>query len=461
VACADEKPVADAGAGHADAAIEDRGAPRDADEAEAGPDAASDAGIDAAIDAGVDAEIDSGIDAGEAEDAADAGEPPDLGADGGINEDGAVLPSRYDQHPIDEARRHGQGARVVDIENDGDQDVIVGWSLADAVYLYLNDGSGTFTTKNVSGDGAIVAMHTATGDFDDDLDRDIAAIGLFDRVGMGFDTPGELVWYENPGAPTGNWIAHPVADDLWGLRYIEAGDLTGDGRPDLVVSAVVISGMSAGIRWFRGGNDAFAGPFDVDANVRVAETIQLADVDLDGVLDVVGLDREADEVFWYESSRPAGMEVMLPTFTRRLIGGLIDPYGLAIADFDGDAELELAVSSDDRLDLFDPPANPRDPWTASTIDGQFGSNGNTRLAAGDFNDDGATDLAVSAQSPAEIRVYINDRGTWVGQTVTGGWQGANFVATGDIDPDDYDDIVTTTYENTSTADKITWWRTVP
>jgi hypothetical protein len=50
---------------------------------------------------------------------------------------------------------------------------------------------------------------------------------------------------------------------------------------------------------------------------------------------------------------------------------------------------------------------------------------------------------------------------WSPLTVTGGWTGATFVTTGDIDGDLRDDVLTTTYENSGSADKATWWQTLP
>jgi hypothetical protein len=183
--------------------------------------------------------------------AADGGDAAIAPADTGINnEDAAVETISFTPAAIDEARRHAQGVRAVDLDLDGDRDVVVAWSIPDAVYLYANNGDGSaFTTKNITGDDALVAMHTAIGDLDQDGDLDVAAVALYDRM-LGPTSPGKLIWYENPGDVMDAWIAHPVVSDLYGLRYIEAADLTGDGRLDLVVSAIDVSGMSAGVRWF-------------------------------------------------------------------------------------------------------------------------------------------------------------------------------------------------------------------
>ena len=132
---------------------------------------------------------------------------PDPGTDG------------FTEQVIDDQFVHGQNVEPVDIDNDGDIDIIAASSLTDAVRLYLNDGTGqNWTTVEISGVGAIVAMDVCTCDIDNDGDLDIAAVGLFDRS-AGFSSPGEVVWYENPGVPTGVWTTHQVTSpsrELWG-----------------------------------------------------------------------------------------------------------------------------------------------------------------------------------------------------------------------------------------------------
>jgi hypothetical protein len=399
-----------------------------------------------------DAESGDAIVSLDANDVDDAGTTPS---------DGATVPLSFTEYAIDESRRHGQGQRVLDVDGDLDNDVVVAWSLADEVVLYLNENNGqSFTEKSISGPGAIVAMHTCVADLDGDVDLDIAAIGLFDRDDV-FNSPGVLTWYENPGNPLGNWTEHPINPDIWGARYLECGELTGDGQVDLIVGSVPVQGMSAGLIWFRGNKGAFVGPNVIDQTIAQAETIAVGDLDQNGVLDVIAVSASANEVYWFENQRAPGEPESSPSFVRHVLAAPSAPYGLAVGNFDGDAALEVAISSDDRLELYDPPADPRQSWVMRTIDPQFGSNGDTRLALADFNLDGAADLAVSAQSPAEIRVYINDRGAWLPKTVTTGWTGASFVAAGDLDGDRRDDVLTSTYENSGSADKITWWRTNP
>ena len=51
---------------------------------------------------------------------------------------------------------------------------------------------------------------------------------------------------------------------FWGPRYIAAGDLTGDGDPDLIVGALRTQDQNGterghGVHWFRNTGGAFVG----------------------------------------------------------------------------------------------------------------------------------------------------------------------------------------------------------
>lgn len=320
-------------------------------------------------------------------------------------------------------------------------------------------GTSSFTQKSISGDSALVALHTAIGDLDQDGDLDIAAVALFDRA-RGLGSPGKLFWYENPGDVMGAWTSHLVVDDLYGLCFVETGDLTGDGRLDLVVSALdTNSGMSAGVRWFRNTGGDFAGPFDINPFITRGEEIKVADVDRDNVLDVIVSDKNSNGVAWFENSRTDGQVEDVLTFTSHVIATPSEPTGFAYANFDDDVELELVVASNNRVDLYAPPADPRDPWLQETIDVEFGLNASNRVAAGDFNQDGRLDVVVSAQLASEVRVYLNaGNRMWLPVPVATEWNLVRWVAAGDLDGDQRDDVVTTTYGNTATSDKVTWWR---
>jgi hypothetical protein len=242
--------------------------------------------------------------------APDTGEPPPDGGprpDAGPEPDSGTPGATFSEARIDDTIEHGQGVELVDLDGDTDLDVVVALSLTDAVHAYINPGSGTGWTRVVVGE-QIVAMEVDVADLDGDTDLDVVAVGLFNRAD-GFGSPGEVTWFENPGAVTGTWTRHDITGlTLWGARFVEAADLTGDGRADLVVGANQMSDMNGnprgnGLFWFRNTGGAFTGPTTLDAELVDVFAVQLHDVDGSGTLDVVALGGGSDQVAWWANGR--------------------------------------------------------------------------------------------------------------------------------------------------------------
>ncbi len=398
----------------------------------------------------------------------------DAGRDAGVDAgsiDGGFLPS-FTQRPIDTSFTHGQAVTIVDIDDDGDLDVLTAISLDDTVRLHLNNGGGSsFDTVEVAQPGTIVAMHAIAVDLDGDADLDVAAVGLFDRS-RGFGSPGQVAWYENTGDVASGWVTHPITGlTFWGPRYLAAGDLTGDGAADLVVGALQTADDNGteqgnGIHLFRNTGGAFEGPTAIDATLRGLAVVLIHDVDGNGVLDVIAAGNVAGEIAWYENQRPPGVIQTNPTFLKHTLFSISSPGGLALAQADADPELELIATGDNGsgglITWLDPPADPRSPWTSHPIAQDFGAANAARVAALDLNLDGRIDVAASSNDAAAVRAYLDDgAGGWIERTVIEPFEGVDFVAGGDIDGDGIPDLVTTTYSHDPNFDRVDWWRTRP
>lgn len=413
---------------------------------------------------------DTGVDAGRP----DGSGPLDIGPgeDGGPDEDGGSRDTggadaggggTFTERLIDGTGVHGQGAEILDFEGDGDLDVVVAFSLTDTIRIYLNDGSANFTAAQPMPDDSIVAMHAAAADFDGDGDRDLAVLGLFDRA-VGFASQGEVTWFENPGDPQGSWTRHDITGlTFWYPLFVRAGDLTGDGRPDLVVASIDIGGNGNGVFWFRNTGGGFTQPIPIEADLPYASTALIHDVDGDGVLDVLASAYNGDELVWYENDRTGPDDD--PTFTRHTIATPPAPYGMELADMDGDPALEVIATGDNgnggQIAWYDPPADPTGQWTEHLVSEEYGAGESSRVHAADLDGDGLTDVALSSLAGSEVRVFFADgTGDFTPSLVMDGHSGANWVTLGDLDRDGRVDLVTTTYDYPG-GDRISWWDNEP
>jgi hypothetical protein len=378
---------------------------------------------------------------------------------------------------IDKSIRHGQGLEVADVDGDGMVDVVAAFSLTDAVHLYVNAGAGEFDPVSISGPGSIVARDVTTLDVDGDSDLDVAAVGLTQRKFFTVSA-GEVVWYENPGDPFGQWVTRPISrpdttdtssksvDLPWGACCIAAGDLDGDGIDDLVVGQRNVTddqGTVFGNRvvWYQNqGNLFFVGPLSVDGNLQDVSSVLIADVDGDDRLDVIAGADMGQQVAWYRNEATQdGLG-----FRKFTIWDQARPHGIVFTDADGDQDPELvvaayAMTTSISLSIFEPPAVFSEPWTRTEVAGGFGRDRDEspRVVVADFDGDGSMDLGASSLGRGDLRVYRRTGTSYEQGDVRGGYLGLNGMEAADVDGDGRIDLVTSTFEFGS-RDRISWWR---
>jgi len=132
---------------------------------------------------------------------------------------------------------------VGDIDNDGDEDVLISGEIDDFIpktTLYINDGNGQFSELMDTPFPDIFASSNSLADLDNDSDLDVLLIG---SMAGGIPNIFSIV-FENIG--NNNFIA---SDNLIGA-YIPANtisDLNGDGNKDIIIQG--ISGPNTNVYW--------------------------------------------------------------------------------------------------------------------------------------------------------------------------------------------------------------------
>ena len=369
----------------------------------------------------------------------------------------------FEYSVIDDQFRHAQMIQTVDIDVDGDEDVILASSLNDTIYLYLNDGSGeSWERVNVAPENSIVAMQTTVADFDMDGDLDIASVGLFDRVACVFCSAGVVHWYENMGDNT-EWTTHVIDGELWGAFFIDTYDYLDDGVPDLIVSTIALDSSNGGAFLYHNTGDGWEDARNIDeAGIETSEKVFAYDVDGDQNDDIVVVNTDRNELNWYQYDDSSD------NFEGYLIATINRPRDAEFINLDDDDAEELIVTSDDGIWLFDMPDDPTQAWVGTLIDGEFsvGYGGNGRIVMTDLNGDDLPDIAVALNNLdigySGVYWYRNDgAGIWTAVDISNDYYGVTDIISADLNGDERTDLLTSTYNNTDSNDQIGWWANLP
>lgn len=189
-----------------------------------------------------------------------------------------------------------EGTALGDVDRDGRLDIVQNgyWLAAPAD---VTDGQAWARRTFAPGwDDGFVAVTVA------DLDRD----GRLDVVLARSESEGRMAWYEAPPDPrSGGWVEHRIDDDVDFVHTFEVADMDGDGDDDVVFAEMQQSSRRR-VGIFRNGGGGRAWSY-VALSGGGSHNVRVADIGMDGDLDVVGANWQGGPVeLWEQTGRPAG-----------------------------------------------------------------------------------------------------------------------------------------------------------
>ena len=322
---------------------------------------------------------------------------------------------------------------TADWDGDGDADLGVAGRNSRALYVLDNElgTTGTFAPplELETPDVRQVALVDVTGDGDAD-------VVVTDYEG------GNLFWFENLDGAGTFGPQRLISNDTYLPRSVAGGDVNGDGRADVVASITTFS-ADAKVVWFENldGLGAFGPRRSVWVTTASANLLTLTDLDGDSDLDILVLSESTNFAGWFNNTD--GLGSFSPVIT--VSSSVDDPRGAAVADLDGDNDLDVALASSDDNTIA---------WHAN-LDGRgalFGpqnvvtmaARGATWVAAGDLDGDGDVDLASTSTLDDKVAWYENLNGTGAfgnQRIVSTRFENPNVVRMADVNGDGSLDLV--------------------
>ncbi len=280
---------------------------------------------------------------------------------------------------------------AADLNNDHIVDLVTTTGPGNTIVSFLGNGEGDFTLPVTSGVGRPTSWF-ALADLDDDGYTDVALVSSENNRNV-------LDLFLGDGH--GHFKAGPrISSDLEEGR-VQVADFNNDGRPDLVAVALRFDpGFNGAEVFLNSGSGSFLRTASLSTNKGTVDVL-VGDVNNDKRVDVVLLNgNQPLSVFLGNGDGTFSGERLVPVITN---GGVV---GAALADFDEDGFLDLALSQGvgSSTDVFGAFwlqgdghggfVNPihLTPEYAGLVEQSTFIGG---VSAADFNGDGHADIAVA------------------------------------------------------------------
>ena len=290
-----------------------------------------------------------------------------------------------------------------DLDGDGKPDLIVADGDSNTVDIYRNTSiPGAISFVEVASyimGSDDYPIGVAAGDIDGDGKPEIVVSNYYTQnisIFLNTSTPGNISMAPAINFPSGNYVLGA-----------SIADLNGDGKPEVILACQGNNFLSVYTNSSTIGHISFSNEtsFNAPSGGSPFKVVE-ADLDGDGKPDMAAANSNNGTVSVYLNTTPAGGNVSFAPHVDFTTGNF--PEGLAIGDLDGDGKPDLAVANntDNTLSLLRNTSTPGNLSFAAQITVPSG-NSVYDLVISDLDGDGKPDLAVDDQYGSTVSVHKN------------------------------------------------------
>jgi hypothetical protein len=307
---------------------------------------------------------------------------------------GGGAPLSWTAYTIADDVNFAISVHAADLDGDGRLDVLSASAHDDKIAWYRNGGGvpGVWTPFTISTTADhVVSVYAA------DLDGD----GRLDVMSASFEDD-KIAWYKNGGGSPLMWTPRTIFSAADGAYSVYAADLDSDGRLD-----VLSAGMNDDtIAWYRndGGSPVVWTPYNITTTANGAQSVYAADVDGDGRADVLSASYLDSRIAWYKNTwNGAAVAWTLYTITMAADGAA----SVFAADVDGDGLVDVVSASqfDDKVAWYKNGGGSPMVWTPFTLTttADFAMS----VYAADVDGDGRVDVLSAHRYDNKVAWYRN------------------------------------------------------
>ncbi|MGC9059837.1 MAG: FG-GAP-like repeat-containing protein [Thermoplasmata archaeon] len=342
---------------------------------------------------------------------------------------------------------------VLDYDLDGDGDVAI---CGESGSIRILNNTLLHRNFEIQGNSCVqLSDAREISDFvlvDLDLDGDLDVVAAHTNQ---TNFTAQIYAWQNPGNPSYSpfetvWQKFTILSGFVLIYSIAVGDVDNDGYPEIVFAGhngskkLLCVCKSDKSPWHNNWTMDYEEKYDNSTPVGVISQIALADMNRDGILDVITGDRNGYLVVFKRGTDPIDNNGDWLDSTAKIQNNTTNTVG--VADFNCDGWMDIACGYEANSQAGVIWANLRDPFNSSGW-AQYlfesGVNNTTRLTIADLNNDGKPDIA-GIVNGTHGTLWLNPGGNlshqWHAHTFEG-FIGVKSIAAGDMDNNGWADLL--------------------